>query len=213
MNLLKLLKKPKGVVPLPVYPEIRIDQIPAASALVFYGAPGNKATELVGQRLYGHKYNPVSFHAALYLKDGDFLNVGKTKEVLKIASEFRSARRIDVLVYELSDAQRTLITHAGYMDTSKANTPLEKLLKRPLLDYGVTDFLRFGLKWWKPSKKDICSENVVENMDVAGFHPSDTEAYNTAPWDLVEWAEANPLKAKIYTLHEGADFKRILGRE
>ncbi len=213
MNYLNLFKKPKGVVPLPDYPKTRLDQIPAASCFVFYGSPGNKATEIGGGRLYGHKYTPVSFHAALYLKDGEFLNVGKTKEVLNIEKEFRTTRRVDVIVYKkLSDPQRAIITEAGYKDTAKTNTLLEKLLKKPMLDYAITDFLRFGFKWWKPSKKDFCSENVVENMNLAGFNPTDLEPYNTAPWDLVEWAEAHQLEADIYTLHEGEEFKKRLGR-
>lgn len=213
MNYLNLFKKPKDVKPLPAYPMTRLDQIPEASAFVFYGSPGNKATELVGQRLYGFKYNPVPFHAALYLKDGEFLNVGKTREVLPIEKEYKNTRRVDVILYKkLTPEQRQAVVEAGYKDTSKANSPLEKLLKRPLPDYAVTDFLRFGFKWFRPSKKDFCSENVVENLNLGGLHPSDHEAVNTAPWDLVEWAEAHQLEADIYTLWEGDVFKQKLGR-
>jgi hypothetical protein len=214
MNLLKLFKKPKAVEPLPAYPKIRLDQVPAASSLIFYGSPGNKATELVGARLYGHKYNPPAFHAALYLINGEFLNVGKTREIVKLESEFKNTRRVDVIVYQkLTDPQRADVAASGYQDTSKVNSALEKLVKRPLPDYSVGDFLRFGFKWFKPSKKDFCSENVVENLNVAGLNPTDHEPYNTAPWDLVEWAEAHPLEATIYTLYEGDVFKQRLGRD
>jgi len=211
MKLFKLFKKPVQV-PLPKYRPIRIEDLDGASALIFYGSPGNRATELVGARLYDHAYNPPAFHAALYLQDGEFLNVGKTRQVLKIEKEFKTERRIDVIVYKLPKKARNAVIDAGYKDTSKINSTLEKLLKKPLFDYAVTDFLRFGIKAIKPSKKDFCSENVVENIDIGGLHVSDMKAYDTAPWDLVEWAEEHPEVAKIYTLWEGDVFRKKLGR-
>jgi hypothetical protein len=212
MNLLKLLKKPKNQVPLPAYPTIEIDDIKPASALVFYGSPGNKATELVGSRLYGVRYLPVPFHAALYLSKGEFLNVGKTRQVLALKKEFKNTRRIDVIEYNIPARARKAIETAGRDDTSKVNSVLEKVIKKPVIDYAITDFLRFGFKSIPPSKKDFCSENVVENMAVSGIEVSDNKAVDTAPWDLAEWAEEHPEVATIYTLWEGDVFKKKLGR-
>lgn len=199
-------------MPLPNYP-LKTGSLPRASALVFYGSPGNRVTELVGGRLYDAPYTPVPFHAALYLSKGECLNVGATKTVHTVEKEFKDTRRLDLIVYDISVEQRDAIEKAGRADTSKVNSPLEKLLRKPLFDYAWTDFLRFGFKWFKPSKKDFCSENVVENMAEGGVTVSPHEAVNTAPWDLVEWAEAHPEIATIYTLWEGDVFKAKLGRK
>ena len=201
-----LFKKPKGVKPLPNYPKIGIANVPPASALIFYGSPGNKATELVGSRLYKFKYNPVPFHAALYLDKGEFLNVGKFKTVESLKDNMKNTRRIDVIEYAMSDEQLAEILYRGRRDTSKPKHPLD------LTDYAVTDFLRFGLRFLKPSKKDFCSENVVENMAHGGIKVSDLKAVDTAPWDLLEFAEANPHLCRIYTLYEGDEFTKRLGR-
>lgn len=206
-NLFKLFKKPKLVSPLPSYPHMDIDDIPDASTLIFYGSPGNKATELVGSRLYGFRYNPPPFHAALYLSGGEFLNVGKFREIMKVEEQFKNTRRVDVIVYKLDKRVREDVKTAGSKDISRPRSGIV------ITDYGVTDFLRFGIKWFRPSKNDICSENVVENFNVGGFNPTDLEPYNTAPWDLVEWAEAHPEVSKTYTLHEGDVFKEKLGRK
>lgn len=72
--------------------------------------------------------------------------------------------------------------------------------------YGIMDFLRFGFKWFKPTKRDICSENVVELMAAHGFSNSYQEPYNTAPWHLLEWAEKNPSSCAVSTIWKGKDF-------
>ena len=204
MNIFNLFKRPKAIKPLPTYPHIDLKDVPAASCLLFYGSPGNKATETVGERLYGHKYHPPAFHAALYLGDNEILNVGRFKEIKNVYQQYTNTRRVDVIVYKLHSFDRDVVVSNGRRDISKN--------KHKVTDYAITDFLRFGLKWWKPSKKDFCSENVVENLNTIGFHPTDTEPYNTAPWDLLEWAEAHPDLATIYTLHEGDIFKQKVGR-
>lgn len=212
MGLLQLFKKPKGQSPLPSYPTIALKDIRPASALVFYGSPGNKATELVGSRMYNHRFNPPAFHAALYLSNGEMLNVGKRRVIVNVEQEFKNTRRVDVIEYKLSTKARYQIENAGRADTSKINSTLEKLIKRPTWDYAMTDFLRFGFKGIPPSKQDFCSENVVENMNVGGLHPSEHKAVDTAPWDLVEWAEDHMEIATIMTVWEGDVFKQKLGR-
>jgi len=212
MNLFKLFKKPAGQEALPYYPRTALEDIKPASALVFYGSPGNRATELVGSRLYKFPYTPPPFHAALYLSNGEFLNVGKLRAVIALQKELLNTRRCDVIEYRMSDKARQDIEASGRNDTSKINTALEKLLHRPIWDYAFTDFLRFGIHSIKPSKADFCSENVVENMNAGGLHPSAHKAVDTAPWDLIEWAEAHPEVATISTVWEGDIFKQRLGR-
>lgn len=206
MSLLKLLKKPKGQQPLPVRKPIALDKVKDASALIFYGSPGNKVTELFGARMYEHQYIPSPFHAAMYLEDGKFLNVGRFKEVKAVEEEFKSTRRVDVIEYKLSPKIRSSVVSAGFLDEDKKNDL--GWFTRLTTSYAVTDFLRFGFKWFKPSKKDFCSENVVELFQTADFSPTDLEPYNTAPWDLVEWAEEHQEACAIKTLWVGEDWKK-----
>lgn len=201
---LDLFRKPVQS-PLPKYPHIDIKDVPAASALVFYGSPGNPATEMVGSRLYHHKYTPPAFHAALYIEDGDFLNVGRFREIKSVEGQYKTTRRVDVIVYNLPSPIRRIVVTAGKNDITTSK-------KNKLTDYSIRDFLRFCIPFLKPSKKDFCSENVVENFLAGGFNPSELKPVDTAPWDLVEWAESHPELATIYTLHEGDEFKRKLGR-
>jgi hypothetical protein len=198
MGLKDIFKKPK-TLPLPKYPTIRIDEIPCASALLFYG--GNRLTELVGNRLYKHPYRPPAFHAAFYIQDGIFLNVGKFKTLERVEIELRSTRRADVIIYNrLTPSSVKKLCADALLDTSHPRVGLN------LPDYAMTDYLRFGLRFLKPSKKDFCSENVVELFAQEGVIVADRKAVDTAPWDLQEYAEAHPQECEIRTLWVGPDF-------
>lgn len=202
-----LFKKP-DTVPLPLYPGLKIKDLPPASILLFYG--GNKLTELVGNRIYKHPYRPPAFHAAFYIGNflpddiGEnlFLNVGKFKEIVPFASETRSTRRIDAISFpKIEERARRKICAFACKDISKPKFGLT------FPDYSFTDYLRFGLRFLKPSKKDFCSENVCEIFDTQGVKVSDRKAVDTAPWDLLEFAELHRDAATVNTLWCGGDFK------
>lgn len=193
----QLLRKPK-TQSLPVYQRIPLAQIPTASTILFYG--GNKITELFGNRIYKHPYHPPAFHAALYISDDTMLNVGKFKTLKSLSEEFASTRRVDVITYDISDKRRAAIARAALKDITHPRVGIQ------LPDYSFTDYLRFGVKIFKPSKKDFCSENVVELFEGEGVKVSDLEPYNTAPWDLQEFAEANQPFCRLFTVHLGPDF-------
>lgn len=196
MSFLDLFKRPV-VQPLPVFEQIELKDIPKASAILFYG--GNKLTELAGNRLYKHLYTPPAFHAAFYIGQGLILNVGKFKELVELEKEFRSTRRVDVIVYDIPVEVREKLERIALLDTSKNKMGLQ------LTDYAINDYLRFGLKFLKPSKKDFCSENVCEVFATQGIKVSDEKPVDTAPWTLLEYALKN--SCKIYTLHIGSEFK------
>jgi len=199
MNLLKLFKKPV-TKRLPNYPFIKLADIPPASAILFYG--GNNLTELIGNRLYNHPYKPPAFHAAFYICRGLFLNVGKFRTVQLLKDEFRSARRIDVVVFkDIPADKRNALCDAAVLDASVPRIGLE------LPDYAFTDYLRFGMRFLQPSKKDFCSENVAELFLTQGVKLSDLKPVDTAPWDIEEYAEAHPEACEIRTLWCGLDFK------
>ena len=199
MNFLKLFKKPE-VKPLPEYPKIAVNEITYVSTLLFYG--GNKLTELAGNRLYGHPYRPPAFHAAFYIDEGIFLDVGKFKTLTEVEKEFRTTRRIDVIIYKhITPEMHKRLCKEALFDTSKPKIGIT------LPDYSWTDYLRFGLKLFKPSKKDFCSENVVELFAKELVEVSAKRAVDTAPWDLLEFAEAHPELCEIRTLWVGSDFK------
>ena len=198
MDYFKLFKRPKNQ-PLPEYDKIALDDIPAASILLFYG--GVAMTELVGSRLYGHPYSPPAFHAAFYCENQMFLNVGKLRVIQNLTDEFRSTRRIDVLILPgMNSTQRRLGVELAKMDASK---------KKPfkISDYGWKDFLRFGFPGLKPSSKQICSENVVKLFEKVGEKVSDYAAADTAPWMLFERAYSHPEQFDIKTVWIGKDFK------
>ena len=184
--------------PLPEYPRIALNAIRPASALIFYG--GNKLTEFVGNKLYKHMYKPPAFHAALYLREGLFLNVGGYKTIQDLSKELASTQRVDVIEYTMSNKERADVCKSAALDTSKP-----KGIAIP--DYGWRDYLRFGFKFLRPSKKDFCSENVAELLLTVGVRSSHKKPVDTAPWTLVEFAEANPRDCKLFTLHIGKDFK------
>jgi len=199
-NVKKLFAKPT-VQPLPEFPVILLDDIPAASAILFYG--GNKLTELVGNRLYDYPFRPPAFHAAFYIGGVDhlFLNVGKFRTIQRIEDEFRSTRRVDIIIYKNIEPHiREHLASTATLDYSKPKVGLE------LPDYAFTDYLRFGLRFLKPSKKDFCSENVVELFASQNVKTSSRNAVDTAPWDLAAYAMGTP-SAEIRTLFVGPDFR------
>lgn len=185
--------------PLPNYSRIALSAIKPASTLLFYG--GNKLTQFFGNKVYKHPYSPPAFHAALYLENGIFLNVGGFKSVQELEPQLASTQRVDVIEYEASGDQRKHIVRCGYLDSSRP----KGLVALP--DYGWTDYLRFGLKFLRPSRKDFCSENVVELLEKGQIKASHKKAVDTAPWTLLEFAESAPDKAHVFTLHVGKDFK------
>lgn len=202
MGLFRMFKKYKAVQPLPTFEAINLSKVPSGSILLFYGSPGNKLTQMVGNNMYHHPYTPPAFHAALYIENGLFLNVGKYKLIQALEHEFRSTRRVDVIIPLKMDAgQRKTICKLAYLDTSKPKVGIN------LPDYSWTDYLRFGARFLKPSKKDFCSENVVELMNAAGVEVTKHKPVDTAPWHLLEHALASPQDFKIRTVHTGDEFK------
>ena len=200
MSMWKMFKKAKGTEALPSFPMIKMEDIPSASIILFYG--GNKLTEMVGNNMYGHKYLPPAFHAAFYCENGIFLNVGKFKTVEELQKELRTSRRIDiVIVKNLTSTQREVACKFAVLDASRPRVGLS------LPDYSWMDYVRFGLKFMKPSKKDFCSENVVELFQKVGAKVSEKLPVDTAPWHLLEYAISNPSQFDIKTLHIGADYK------
>lgn len=187
--------------PLPQFDPIKIEEVPMASALLFYG--GTKITEFFGNTIYKHPYKPASYHAAFYIEEGLFLNVGKFKVVQEIKDEFRSTRRIDVISYPaITKDQRIKLSNAAYLDTSKPKIGLS------LPDYDWMAFLRFGFKFMRQSKKnDFCSENVVQLFGTQNIKVSDKLDYQTAPWHLFEYAVAHPDQCQVNTLWQGKDFR------
>lgn len=187
--------------PLPKYEDISIDKILPASTILFYG--GNKLTELFGNKFDKHPYKPPAFHAAFYIRDGLFLNVGKFKVVQKLADEFRSTRRIDVITYNDIPADvRAKLCDTAFLDVSKPKVGLS------LPDYDWVGYLRFALKFLKPTKrKDFCSDNVVDLFKEAGYETSYKPDESTAPWHLYEYALARPDRCAVRTLWKGTEFK------
>lgn len=174
-------------------------EIPKASALLFYG--GTKPTEWVGNRLYHYPYKPPAFHAAFYIQDGLFLNVGDFRIIQELSLEMRSARRIDVIIFKnISDSVRIQLCNAALLDSSHPKVGLD------LPDYAFTDYLRFGLRFLRPSKKEFCSENVVHLFLKGDIMISDKLAVDTAPWDLQTYAETHSESCELRTLWVGPDF-------
>ncbi len=192
--------------PLPEFDRIALSAVKPASVVLFYG--GNKLTEFVGNVIYRHPYKPPAFHAALYLGDipylGDslILNVGAYKTLKNVKDEFLSSRRVDVIEYDMPASTRDAIKSVAAKDTSKLDKPIE------LPDYGWRDYLRFGFKFLPASRKDFCSENCVELLEMGGVKSSHKKAVDTAPWTLLDFALSNPDRAHAFTLHVGDKFRR-----
>jgi hypothetical protein len=194
---------------LPKFPKIEIADILMASTLLFYG--GTKITEFFGNTIYRHPYKPPAYHAAFYIEEGLFLNVGKFKVVQEIKNEFRSTRRIDIISYPaISKDARIKLSNAAYLDTSKPKVGLS------LPDYDWKGFIGFGLRklfkkvpWLlKQSKRnEFCSEECVQLFNTQGIKISDEKAEDTAPWHLLEYALKYPDQCEVKTLWTGKDFK------
>lgn len=221
MNWLKKLLRIEAT-PLPTFPRIRTEQIPAASILLFYG--GTPLTEIAGNYIYKHPYRPAAFHAAGFIGKGEVLNVNKTTTIENILDMRQSTRRIDVIVLtDLTDEEREIICSRFRRDAGKNF-------------YDGVGYLRFGgklkilrfLKKIKASEKDdFCSDNVVDNIGAleAYRRSGDSDevlaslrlsraipvsaypAEDSAPWHLLEHALTLPDIRKVYTYWKGPDFK------
>ncbi len=207
-NLLRLLK-PFPTEPVPEFMPIRWQDIPPASGLIFYGS--NDLTATFGNRVYHHPWRPAASHAAIYLGNGDYLNVGayKTKESI-IRSMSVSTHRVDVIRYRMPDGAADEIVKDCLAQISKDRERGPLGLPKPPT-YGVLDFVRFGLKWWGPQKQEFCSENYFNTFQRHGVRTSVQESYNTAPWHLVEYANENPSACEMLTLSVGIDFRSKWG--
>jgi len=189
---------------LPNHQIIPMGRIRVGSTLLFYG--GNKLTELIGNKFYKHPYKPPAFHAAFYIGQGLFLNVGKFKVVQLLDKEFRSTRRIDVIDYQMSPEARARMARTAILDASKPKVGLS------LPDYDIRGYLAFGLKFIKPSKKkDYCSDNVVDLHNTESHKVSDRKDETTAPWHLYEYALKTTDTSKMYTVWVGEDYKKKHG--
>lgn len=201
-----------NILPLPKYTGIDLTHIPRASTILFYG--GNKFTEFFGNKIYRHPYKPPAFHAAFYIEEGLFLNVGKFRTVQELEGEFRSNRRIDIITYlKIDDQTREELNRYAYLNTSKPKFGFE------FPDYDVLGYLGFGIrklaskipvlkKWaFQSKKKFFCSENVVDIFATQKIEVSLRLDFETAPWDLFDYALAHPERCVINTLWVGKDFK------
>jgi len=192
-------KKKISTKPLPKFEPIGLGQIPPASIILFYG--GNKLTQWAGNWLCKHPYAPPAFHASFYLGNGLHLNVGKFKTIQSVEPEFRSTRRIDaILIPSLTVEQSVRMVRTAFLDADDPHIGLS------LPTYSISDYLRFALRFLRPSKKDFCSENVVELFMTEGVVVSSHKAVDTAPWDLLEYAEKNGFEVR--TLFTGPNFKQ-----
>lgn len=190
-------------ITLPKYKKIKVDDIPKASTLLFYH--GNKLTEFIGRYVYKHPYYPPAFHAAIYTGGvkNQLLNVGKFVTLDSLEDEFRSTRRIDVVIYkQLTMKERGLAIKRGMKDLGKP--------------YDMMGFLSFGKKipligklfsWAKGSKQlPYCSDHVVDSFKAAPYQVSGYNDEETAPWQLLEYAERYPKTIEIRTVWIGPDF-------
>lgn len=205
--------------PLPQFPSIKLEDIPPASTLLFYG--GNKLTQFAGNTLYKHPYTPPAFHAAFYIgipSPGIFLNVGAFKTLQDVTKAYRSTRRIDVITYNIPDEIRKLLCREAIMDTSRHKVGLT------LPDYdGFKGYMGFGWRWLlrkigvkakaKENKRDFCSDNVADLFGTQGIKVSPVSSEETAPWTLLEWAIDHPLDCVNKTLFVGKDYAKKYGGE
>lgn len=185
-------KDPKDKLPWqPIWPVIKIEDVPAASVLLYYN--GNKWTEKEA-RLKGFPYKDPPFHTSFYLGGGEHLNQGLKAEIKPVADEFRSTRRVDVVTYpDLTPEDRAMIC--------------DEARKRKGRIYDIPGFARFGfpfLKEW--AFGNFCSEQVAEIFDVKGFRVSIKEPSKTEPFRLWQFSNLYPKNAPINTLHIGSEY-------
>lgn len=195
----KALATPENAPVLHPFPSIEVDHVPPASVLLVYGFPGNKATQRLGVNKYGIKFHPP-FHSAVTIRDGLFHNVGRWRTDMDIRELFQTTRRVDVLMYRMTEAQRRDIVRAAELDTSVPKFGLN------ITDYGVGQFLNFGFSFIKDGDQPVCSANVVNIMGAGEIVCSSLPANDTAPWDIYLHAEANPLFVETRTLWSGSDY-------
>jgi hypothetical protein len=191
---MKWLDKLLGIRPLPPFPPLGLNAIPAASTLLFYG--GTKLTENFGNYLARHPHKPAAFHAAFYAQDGVVVNVGKATKAVDFIELMKSTRRIDVIIYtDLLNSKRILAVAEAMKDVG-----------RNIYDW--KGFISFGLKFVRPSRKhDFCSDNVVDIFNAVGYRVSARDSERTAPWHLLEFALANPKSCDVRTVWVGPDYK------
>jgi len=189
---------------LPKYPKISLDKLPKGAICIFYG--GNKLTEWVGKHLYKFPYEPAPYHASVYIKGPKqmHLNVGLKATIYPLSEEFITKERIDVIVYpKLSTKDRGKIVERSLEDLGKW--------------YDVKGFLGFGRKipiagflidkLLKGRKRlPFCSDNVQDAYREIGVKVANTKDEETAPWDLITYAEKHPKQCQLYTLWLGNKF-------
>jgi hypothetical protein len=201
---IKALKTPEKAPFLQPFPKISISQLNGAEALIFFGNPGNVLIERAGVNMYNVKFHPP-FHSALSMRDGIFHNVGKFITDKLIQTEFKSNRRIDVIIYkDINEDSRREILRAAELDSSVPHTGFE------LSEYGYTTFIHFCFAFIKSGKKQICSEDVVKLLIAGNIKSSVHDSKHTAPWDLIEFALDNPNMCEIRTLWIGDKYYQSL---
>jgi hypothetical protein len=183
---------------LPLFPPISVSELLPGDTLLFYGYPGVAVTQRLGVNKYGYKFHPA-YHAALMMRDGIFHDVGQFTTDHLIADEFKSTRRIDVIRYQMTQEQRTIIFQESELDTTIPHTGIN------ITSYGIADFLHFGFSSIGRGKTPVCSANVVQlhtkANNICSVHP----ALDTAPWDLQEYATLTP-STQQFTLWNGQDY-------
>jgi hypothetical protein len=200
---IKALKKPEHAPLLSPYPLIKLEDVPPASAAIFYGTPGNAITERIEVNLYKCPFHPP-FHSALTMRDLMFHNVGRFRTNELLQEEFRSSRRIDIIIYKKinTEAIRAKIMQATILDTSEPHFGLD------ITDYGVLNFIHFGFYFVYKGKELVCSGNVVKLLLDGNVRSSEDNASETTPHELVLYAMNHPDECEIRTLWIGAVYAK-----
>lgn len=201
LDTVRALRTPESAILLAEFPKIIPEALPPASALLFYGTPGNVWTERIGVNKYHLLFHPP-FHAALMMRDGIFHNVGRFRQDKYLPDQFKSKRRIDAVIFKGMTAEQVSLV----MRAAETDTTVPRLID--VTDYGVLDFLHFGLPFIGRGKKPVCSANVVNLLSVAGVKCSEKAALDTAPWDIAQYAGARPDLCEIRTVWVGNDYGR-----
>jgi hypothetical protein len=175
----------------PVWPLMKVEDIPPASTLLYYN--GNTWTEKEA-RVKGFPYKDPPFHASFYLGYGKHLNQSAIAQPASLTEEFRSTRRVDVITYpDLSDTDRQKL--------------VEEAFSRVGTIYDIPGFIRFGLPFMKEWHfANFCSEQVAEIFDTEGFRVSIKAPKDTEPFRLWQFASLYPKNVLIRTLHVGAEY-------
>lgn len=205
---IKGLSKPSHGKLLAEFPRLSPQHVPAGSALLFYGWPGNKFTERIGTNKYGWPYNPPPFHAALMMRDGVFHNVGRFKTDRLLSTVLRSTWRIDCMT-PLSFIENTVRYDAAkvarLMQVAELDTSVPKF-GLDFTDYGVMNFIHFGFSFIRHGKELVCSGNVDKLWGDVGETASEKDVHHVAPWDILDHGMKNPDDYQLRTVHVGRDF-------